>query len=249
MEDLKLKVRKRAFPSHGRSRVHSSVIDTLGLAEHDSIDVGIPGTDRWITVTAYGDSIVQPDTIRLSGEDITALGAGDGDEVIVRKTLPLTDQVRQAAKKTAGQVTDSLGSVKGKITGTVAPVTKRAGDAASAAYTRVSQELPTRDDLSQAIDSVKKRIAPGLTPDAAGTLLSLLYANKGAIRSITVPPGVEKLTIAGLDLPSGIAAIAIRRGKSTLIVPDVNTDLVTGDEVYFIGNDEALVAVLNDVEG
>lgn len=249
MEDLKLKVQKRAFPSHGRSRVHVSVIEKLGLGEHDSLDVGVPDTNRWITVTAYGDSIVPQDTIRLSGEDITALGVNDGGQVAVRKTPPLTDQVRQAAKKTAGQVAEGFEGMKGKFSETVAPVTRRAGDAAKDAYARVSQELPTFDDLTWAIDSAKKKIAPSLAPDAAGTLLSLVYANKGAIRSITVPSVAGALTIAGLDLPSGIAAIAIRRGKGTLIIPNVNTELLPNDEVFFIGNDEALVAALNDIEG
>ncbi len=249
MDDLKLKVQKRAFPSQGRCRVHISVLQNLGLAEHDTMDVGVPETNRWVAVAVYSDSMVQPDTIRLSGEDITVLGVREGDPVTVKKAVPFTDQVRKAAKDTAGQVAVGLDEMKEKISATVAPVTKRAEDAAKDAYSRVSQELPTRDDISQAFDSAKKKIAPNVAPDDVGQLLSLVYRNHGAIRFAVVPSTATALTIAGLDLPAGIAAIAVRRGKDTLIIPDLNTELAPDDRVFLIGKEEAILAVLKEIEG
>jgi hypothetical protein len=249
MDMLKLRVQKRAFPSHGRARVHGSVLETLGVTEQERVDVGVPEQNRWVSASAYSDSMVKPDLIRLSAEDMAKIGVNEGDIVTVRKTPPITEQVKKMAKDTAGQVSGGLDDLSGKFSSTVAPATKRAGDAAKDAYAKVSQELPTREDIRVAFETAKKKITPTVSPDDVGALLSLVYGNKGAIRAVTIPSTVRALTIAGLDLPDGVTAIAIRRGKNILVIPHVNTELTPGDRVFLIGDESMLLSVAKEIEG
>jgi hypothetical protein len=104
MEDLALNVQKRASPSLERARVNVAVFEKLGVDERGDLDVGMTGKDRWITVAAYSDSTVGEGTIRLSEDDLAALGVDDGTGVVVKKALPLSDQVRVTAHAAVGQV-------------------------------------------------------------------------------------------------------------------------------------------------
>lgn len=103
MEDLTLTVKKRAFPSQGRARMNAATLKKIGVDEREDLDVGTTGKDRWITVAAFSDSTVRQDTIRLSTDDLAALGVEEGASVIVKKALPLSDQVRQTAHAAPGR--------------------------------------------------------------------------------------------------------------------------------------------------
>lgn len=244
MEERRLTVQKRAFPSKGRARVHTSVLSDLGVDERGDLDVWTTGLDRWITVSAYGDSMVQPDTIRLSEEDLAGLGADNGDEVIVKKARPLTDQVKDSAHAAAGQVASGFEDVKGKIAKTIEPVATKAQTAAQDAYSRVSKDLPTREDLSNAIASAKKKLASNVTPDEAGMLISLLYENKGAIRSVQIPAGSGEHAISSLGLPEGVIVIAISRDRDVLAIPKKGSTVSAGDRLYLIGKEDLLSAAV-----
>ena len=67
MDEIQLIAQKRAFPSRGRARVHSDVLSKLDIEEGASIDIGIPDAEKWISVTAFADSLVESGHIRLSG--------------------------------------------------------------------------------------------------------------------------------------------------------------------------------------
>ena len=111
------------------------------------------------------------------------------------------------------------------------------------AYTRVSKDLPTKDDISKTIDAANKKIAPNFTPDDAGTFLTLLYEKGGAIRAINIPTGKET-TVVVLGLPKCIAAIALRRGGTGLVVPASDSTIKSGDQLFLIGNEHLLASAI-----
>jgi uncharacterized protein with PhoU and TrkA domain len=111
------------------------------------------------------------------------------------------------------------------------------------AYTRVSKDLSTKDDISKTIDAAKKKIAPNFAPDDAGALLTLLYENGGAIRAINIPAGKET-TVAVLGLPEGVAAIAFRRGGTGLVVPASDSTIRSGDQLFLIGDEHLLAPAI-----
>ncbi len=65
MDEIQLIAQKRAFPSRGRARIHSDVLVKLEIEEGATIDIGIPEGDKWISVNAFADSLVEPGHIRV----------------------------------------------------------------------------------------------------------------------------------------------------------------------------------------
>ncbi len=178
MSDLVLTARKRAFPSTGRARINEATLKELGVNERDDIDIGTTAKDRWITVSAFSDSLVGLDEIRLSTEDLSALGIEEGTAVVVEKNVPLREQVEKSVHAAGDHLAGELAGLKGKILETVEPVTAKAQATAQDAYSRVTEELPTKDDISRAIDDARKKIAPKFAP-RSGTLLTLLSRIRG----------------------------------------------------------------------
>jgi hypothetical protein len=242
MEDLTLTVQKRAFPSTGRGRVNAVVLKELGVEDREEIYIGTVAKDRWITIAAFGDSTVGVDTIRLSTGDLAELGVEEGTSVVVKTSVPLSDQVRQTAHEAAGQLAGGLE----RIMQTVEPVAAKAQVTAQEVYSRVSQDLPSKDEIGRAIDAAKKKIAPKFAPDDAGTLLTLLYQNKGAIRAVIIPLGKET-AISALGLPEGVSAIAFRRGESGLVVPAGNSRVMSGDQLFLIGDEDLLALAIQKI--
>lgn len=243
MEDLTLTVQKRAFPSVGRARVNAAILKKIGVDEREDLDVGTTGKDRWITVAAFSDSTVGEDTIRLSSEDLAVLGVPEGVSVLVNKALPLSDQVRETAHAAAGQVAGEFEGIRGRIAQTLEPVAAKAQSAVQDVYNRVSKELPTKDEITMTIDAAKKKIAPNFAPDDAGALLSLLYENGGAIRAVVIPFGKDT-TVAALGLPEGVVAIAFRRGESGIVVPATDSRIISGDQLFLIGDENLLTPAI-----
>jgi len=246
MSDLILTARKRAFPSTGRARINGATLTELGIGERDEIDVGTTAKDTWITVSAFSDSMVGLDEIRLSPEDLFALGIEEGITVVVEKNIPLREQVEKSVHAAGDHLAGELAGLTGKLRETVEPVTAKAQATVQDAYTRVSKELPTNDEISKAIDDARKKIAPKFAPDDAGTLLSLLYENNGAIRAVIIPPGKET-TIADLGLPAGVSAIAFRKVEGGLIVPAPDSTVKAGDQLFLIGNETMLAPALQKI--
>ncbi|WP_292370745.1 hypothetical protein [Methanoregula sp. UBA64] len=247
MSDLILTARKRAFPSTGRARINGATLRDLGIGERDDIDVGTTTKDTWITVSAFSDSLVGPDEIRLSPEDLSALGIEEGTPVVVKKNIPLQEQVEKSVHTAGDHLAGELAGLTGKLRETVEPVTAKAQATVQEAYTQVTGELPTKDEISRAIDDARKKIAPMFTPDDAGTLLSLLYESNGAIRAVVIPPGKET-TIAGLGLPAGVSAIAFRKeGEGGRMIPAPDSTVTAGDKLFLIGDETLLAPALQKI--
>ena len=132
MDNLTLKTKKRAFPSHGRVRIHESRLTDLQIVNGDHIDLMNESAKKTVTVTVISDTMVGKDEIRVSEEDLKSLGLKEGDDVSIKKSLGLKEKVT----KGAGDV--ATGAKKAG-----AAVGKAACDTASA----VKKKVKGKDDL------------------------------------------------------------------------------------------------------
>ena len=89
MKEIRLRIKKRAFPSHGRVRVNAHHLPDLDANEGDQVDLINEPAQKTVTVTLIADSMVGEGDIRVSEEDLKALGMKEADEVVVRRTPPV----------------------------------------------------------------------------------------------------------------------------------------------------------------
>ena len=132
MDNLRLKIKKRAFPSHGRVRLHESQLTDLKIVNGDHIDLINESAKKTVTVTVIADTMVGRDEIRVSEEDLKSLGLNDGEEVSIKKSLGLKEKVTKVGSDV------SAGAKKAG-----AAVGKAAGDTANA----VKKKVKGKDDL------------------------------------------------------------------------------------------------------
>ena len=116
MEGIELIIQTRAFPSHGRARVHESVLPTLGVKEGEAIEVKkIPQNEdeklKHVTVSVYADAMVEKGVIRISPEDIAKLTAMEGETVLVQRKVPITEVISKKAGETGKAVQEGAGHV------------------------------------------------------------------------------------------------------------------------------------------
>ena len=165
MADIRLTIKRRAFPSHGIVRINTSSLFDLDVVEGDPVDLVNEGAGKTTTVTVISDTMVGAGEIRVSETDLNAIAAKDGDQVLVRKTPPLDEKVKKAvadASKSLSENIDRMGdSVKKtageikaeavKTAGTVETETKafadKAGKAAADAKDKVKKHLDGKDWL------------------------------------------------------------------------------------------------------
>jgi formylmethanofuran dehydrogenase subunit D len=154
MDNITLKIKKRAFPSHGRVRIHESRLTDLQIVNGDHIDLINEDAKKTVTVTVISDTMVGKDEIRVSEEDLKSLGLGEGQEVSIKKSLGL----KEKASKTAGDVSAGAKKVGGDVAtgakkagGDVATGAKKAGaavgKAAGSAADTVKKKVKGKDDL------------------------------------------------------------------------------------------------------
>ena len=143
MENLTLKIKKRAFPSHGRVRLHESRLSDLKIVNGDHIDLMNEAAKKTVTVTVISDTMVGKDEIRVSEEDLKSLGLSEGQNVSIKKSLGIKEKLSKApadvatgAKKVGSDV--ATGAKKAG-----AAVGKAAGDTADA----VKKKVKGKDDL------------------------------------------------------------------------------------------------------
>jgi len=137
MNEVNLKIRKRAMSSKGRARLHSNVLAELGIKEGTSIDLVNPGTNASVTVASYGDTHVESGYIRVAPEDMDAVGLSEEETVIVRVTPPLTDKAKAVAKETAEQISKDVDKARQTVKDVVYTVVKTADETGK----KVSREV------------------------------------------------------------------------------------------------------------
>jgi formylmethanofuran dehydrogenase subunit D len=130
MADLKLIIKKRAFPSHGRVRLHESRLNELNIFEGDRVDLMNETAKKTVTVTVIADRMVGEGEVRVSEEDLKSLGLKEGNEVSVRKTPPLKEQVEKAAKDANKSFSEGVSKLDSTIRKTGEQVKTEAGKTA-----------------------------------------------------------------------------------------------------------------------
>ena len=143
MQEIELTIKKRAFPSKGRVRLHESKLTDLGIVNGDHVDLINETAKKTVTVSVISDTMVGQDEIRVSEEDLKALGLKEGDKVPVKKSLGLKEKL--------GKSTADVSAGAKKVGGDVATGAKKAGasvgKAAGSAADTVKKTVKGKDEL------------------------------------------------------------------------------------------------------
>ena len=97
MQEVRLTVKKRAFPSQGRVRLNIAHLPALGIREGEHVDLINEATKKSVTTTVMADTMVRQGHVRISEEDLKTIGLQDDDDVLVRKTLPKQEKIKKQA--------------------------------------------------------------------------------------------------------------------------------------------------------
>jgi hypothetical protein len=153
MKDVRLTIKKRAFPSQGRVRLNLAHLPELGIREGDHVDLVNETTKKSVTATVIADTMVRVGHVRVSEEDLKSIGLNDDDDVLVRKTPPLQEKI----KKVAADANKSLSKSVGKLDATVKKTTvdvkvgaEKAADSLKKGTKKASE------DVGKAADTMKK---------------------------------------------------------------------------------------------
>ena len=237
MDEIQLIAQKRAFPSRGRARIHSDVLVKLEIEEGATIDIGIPEGDKWISVNAFADSLVEPGHIRLSEEDLKVLGTSEGSKLRIKKKPALTEQIKSTVTNAGASVSGSLGkageSIKGASTESIKAGAAGAAAGVGASLGKAGDQFTTA--FNQAVEAAKKKLKPA---DAV-ILDKSLKANRGEVRAVHVNAGTGTRTLSGIILPKGVVLAAVQRGDA-IQTTDSSFVLVSGDTVYLVGESSLL---------
>jgi len=157
MHDVRLTIKKRAFPNQGRVRINIANLPDLGIKEGEHVDLINEDTKKSATVTVIADTMVRKGQIRMSEEDLKTIGLNDDDEVLVRKATPPEEKIRKLAAdasrslsrgvvKPDGKVRKSAGEAKtgaAHAAGTVKKGTKKASDTMGKAAAKTVKGVKT----------------------------------------------------------------------------------------------------------
>src|SRR5512136_2082026 len=107
--EITLKVKARKFPSHGRARVHETVLPMLGAKEEEKLIIALYPTvfdkkTKTVEVTGHGDKMVDKSVVMLSPEDMAALGVEEGDTVSLIRKVSWIEKITTGATKTGETV-------------------------------------------------------------------------------------------------------------------------------------------------
>jgi len=131
MQEVRLTIKKRAFPSQGRVRFNVAHLPDLGILEGEHVDLINESTKKTVTTSVIADTMVREGQIRVSEEDLKALGLQDEEDVLVRKTPPMEEKIKKAAadaSKSFSKGLDKLDEKVKKTTGDVKAGTAKAAD-------------------------------------------------------------------------------------------------------------------------
>ena len=143
MENITLKIKKRAFPSHGRVRLHESRLTELEIVNGDHVDLMNEDAKKTVTVTVIADTMVGKDEIRVSEDDLKSLGLKEGNNVAIKKSLGIKEKV----SKTAGDVSTSAKKVGGDVATGAKKAGAAVGKAAGGAADTVKKKVKGKDSL------------------------------------------------------------------------------------------------------
>ena len=108
-----MKVQKRAFPSRGRARVHTSLLADLAVEEGAGIEVA--AGEKVVKLGAFADSMVAEGVVRMDPEDMKKIGVEEGATVVVRRVAPLMEKLKKDTKSTTDKISKGAKDVGGKV--------------------------------------------------------------------------------------------------------------------------------------
>ena len=115
MQEVRLTIKKRSFPSQGRVRLNVAHLPDLGILEGERVDLVNEATRKTVTTSVIADSMVREGQIRVSEEDLRTLGLRDEEEVLVRKTPPLEEKIKKAAAGANTSFSKGIGNLDKKV--------------------------------------------------------------------------------------------------------------------------------------
>lgn len=200
MDEVRLKIRKRAVPSRGRARLHTAMLSQLGVREESKLEIVNEAVSKSVTVTLFADSMVEEGYIRLGAEDLAALGMAEEDVVVIRKKPPLAERIKKEAEETAERVSEEaekVGEAVKKEVGEAREAAARAADTvkekAAGAYGRIVEEAaPVTERIEGATKETVSRIKKEVTPATE----KVEGAAREAYARITESPVRERLSKA-----------------------------------------------------
>ena len=131
MKDVRLTVKKRAFPSQGRVRLNIAHLPELGIREGDHVDLVNETSKKTVTAAVIADTMVRVGHVRVSEEDLKTIGLNDDDDVLVRKTPPLQDKIKKAAADANKSLTKGVDKLDASVKKTAASVKTSAAKTAA----------------------------------------------------------------------------------------------------------------------
>lgn len=122
MQEIRLTIRKRAFPSQGRVRLNVAHLPGLDIREGDKVDLVNEATGKTVTAAVIADTMVREGQVRVSEEDLKSLGLDDEQDVLVVKTPPVDAKIKKMAADAGTSLSkhvDNLGKTAKKTAGDV----------------------------------------------------------------------------------------------------------------------------------
>ena len=153
MKEVRLTIKKRAFPSQGRVRLNLAHLPELGIHEGEHVDLINETTKKSVTTTVIADTMVRVGHVRVSEEDLKTIGLNDDDDVLVRKTPPLQEKIKKAASdasKSLSKSVDKLDETVKKTSVDVKAGAEKAADSVKKGTKKAS------DEVGKAADTMKK---------------------------------------------------------------------------------------------
>ncbi len=159
MQEVRLTVKKRAFPSQGRVRLNVAHLPDLGILEGEYVDLINEATKKSVTTSVIADTMVREGQIRVSDEDLKTLGLQDDDEVLVRKTPPMEEKIKKAAAGASKSFSTGVGKFDEKVkkaTGGVKAGAAKAADTVKKETKKASGKIGKT--AVKTADTVKKTV-------------------------------------------------------------------------------------------
>jgi nucleoid-associated protein YgaU len=165
MKDVRLTVKKRAFPSQGRVRLNIAHLPELGIKEGDHVDLINETTKKTVTATVIADTMVRVGHVRVSEEDLKTIGLNDDDGVLVRKTPPLQEKIKKAAADANKSFSEGVDKLDAKVKKATVDAKASASKAADSVKKEAKKASVTVEKAAvKTVKTVKKAVKKATTP-------------------------------------------------------------------------------------
>ena len=159
MQEVRLTLKKRAFPSQGRVRLNVAHLPDLGIHDGDKVDLINESTKKTVTSAVMADTMVREGQVRVSEEDLKLLGLHDDEEVLVRKTPPMDAKLKKMAAEANASLTkgvDALDRSVKKTAGEVKAGAEKTGESLKKGTKKATESVGKA--AAKTADTVKKTV-------------------------------------------------------------------------------------------